>query len=135
MGDDSEPIEDEELLYRRIQLVHFNPSEGQEPSPRAFHAGKRDKTGISMFRKKFATVEDVARNDRGKRYYIAVLRAGDLCANGIKVVPRPQEDRPGHVELPGLTYENRKSDASEEAKQLLARRLCLEVLGPFPESV
>ena len=134
MGDDSEPIEDDELLYRRVQLVHFDPSQGPCPSPQAFRATAHDETGVSVFRAKFTTVEDVVRNDRGKSYYVAVLRAGNLRANCIDVVPKPQEDRPGHAELPGLTYENRKSDTSEEARQLLARKLCLQMLGPFPES-
>ncbi|MDY7009862.1 MAG: hypothetical protein SVV80_03830 [Planctomycetota bacterium] len=132
MGDGSEPMEDDEYLYRRILLQYFNPSQGSEPSPKAFRPRKHDETGLSVFRAKYVTPEQVAQNDRGKRYYVARLRAGDLRDNGIKVVPRIEGHEPGHAELPDLTYDNRSTDVGEEAQQLLARRLCLEVLGPFP---
>ena len=58
--------------------------------------------------------------------------AGDLRAQGIAVVPRPLEGDPGHAELPGLTYQDRKSDEALEWKALLAQQLCLRVEGPFP---
>lgn len=32
MGDGTEPIEDDERLYRRIQLVHFDPAYGSQPA-------------------------------------------------------------------------------------------------------
>ena len=132
MADGTEPVDDHETLYRRIMLEHFDPDQGLEPSPKAFHPRKYDQTGLSVFRAKYATPEDVARNDRGKRYYIAVLRAVDLRANGLDVIPRTEGNVPGHAELPGLTYENRYTDAAVEAKQLLARKLCLKILGPLP---
>lgn len=132
MGDQAEPIEDDEDLYRRIPLQYFDPRQGREPSPHAFHPGKHDETGISLFRARYISPEEVAQNDRGKQYYVAVLRAGQLRANGLDVVPRPDEHKAGHAEIPSLTYENRHNDAAEEAKQLLARKLCREILGPFP---
>ena len=132
MGDGTEPIEDEELLYRRVQLVHVGPAEGGEPSPMAFHPGRHDRTGISVRRAKYVTPDQAAQNDRGKRYYIAVLRAGDLRRHGFQVVPRPVTGVAGHAELPNLTHENRHSDEAVEAKQLLARKLCLKILGPLP---
>ncbi len=132
MGDGSEPIENDEYLYRRILLQYYDPSQGSEPSPNAFHPRDYDKTEISVFRAKYVTPEQVAQNDRGKRYYVAVLRAGDLRDNGIEVVPRIEGHEQGHAELLDLKSENRRTDAVEEAQQLLARKLCLEVLGPFP---
>ena len=132
MGDGTEPIEDDELLYRRIQLVHFAPEQSEEPSPQAFHPGKRDETGLSLFRAKYTTPQRVAENDRGKRYYVAVLRAGDLRSRGLQVVPRVEGHAPGHAEIPQLTYESRKEGEAKEAEQLLARKLCLEILGPLP---
>ena len=62
----------------------------------------------------------------------APLRAGDLRANGLDVVPGPRADLRGHAELPDLTYKNRREDAAEEAQQLLARKLCRKILGPLP---
>ena len=132
MDDGTEPIEDEEYLYRRIVFKYFDPDQGEEPSPQAFHPRSYDKTGLSVFRAKYVTPEQVAKNDRGKQYYVAVLRAGDLRAQGLDVVPRPEGNAPGHAELPGLTYDSRRTDAVEEAQQLLARKLCLKILGPLP---
>ena len=135
MGDGSEPIENDEHLYRRIpvQPQYYDPSQGPEPSPLAFHPRKDDKTGISVFRAKYVTPEQLAQSGRGKRYYVAVLRVGDLRNHGLEVVPRIEGHAlPGHAELPNLTFENKRSDAAEEAKQILARKLCLKILGPFP---
>jgi len=132
MGDGAEPIEDDECLYRRVRLDYYDPKQADEPSPLAFHPRDYDQTGISVFRAKYTTPELVAQNDRGKRYYVAVLRAGDLRAHGIHVVPRPEGHPSGHAEIPELTYENRRTDAAEEAKQLLARKLCLRIIGPLP---
>ncbi len=132
MGDGSEPIENDEILYRRILLWYYDPNQGAEPSPKAFRPREYDKTGLSVFRKKYVTPEQVTQNNRGKSYYVAVLRAGDLRDNGIEVVPGIEGHEPGHAELPNLTYDNRDTDAGEETQQLLAQKLCLEVLGPFP---
>lgn len=132
MGDGVEPIEDDECLYRRVSLDYYDPDQADEPSPLAFHPRAYDQTGISVFRAKYTTPELVVQNDRGKRYYVAVLRAGDLRAHGIQVVPCAEGHPSGHAEIPGLTYENRRTDAAEEAKQLLARKLCLRIIGPLP---
>jgi len=134
MGDGTEPIDDDEYLYRRIPIgtEYFDPGKSGKPSPWAFHPRKYDETGISVSRAKYVTPEQLAQNDRQKRFYIAVLRAGDLRREGIRVVPRPLEGKPGHAELPDLTYDDRREDRVEEFKQLLANKLCREVLGPFP---
>ena len=133
MGDGTEPIDDDELLYRRVPLVHFNQSNDPKPTPEAFRPHPNDTTGLSVSRARYKSVEQVAQNSRNKRYYVAVLRAGDLRANGIAVEPRPKPpDDSGHAELPGLTYDHRKDDCVEEWKVLLAERLCLRVEGPFP---
>lgn len=84
-----------------------------------------------MHRAKYKTIEQAAKGRPGRTYYVAVLRAGDLRANGIDVVARPREGDPGHAELPGLTYENRRTDRSLEWKNILSQRLCLRVEGPF----
>ncbi len=39
---------------------------------------------------------------------------------------------PGHALIPGLTFDNRKTDRSLEWKVLLAHKLTLAVKGPFP---
>jgi hypothetical protein len=135
MGDGTEPIDNDELLYRRFPLAagYYVLGPDPTPSPNAFNPRRDDETGISVSRAKYATPEQAAQNPRGKPYYIAVLRAGDLRAQGIEVVPRPLPDQPGHAEMPSLKYDqNGRSDTVEEAKKLLAGKLCREVLGPFP---
>jgi len=127
----SETVDDSELLYRRIpeSTGWYDPPVDPRPSPKAFNPREGD-TGLSLFRAKYKTLEEAAKGQPGKRYYVAVLRAGDLRANGIEVVQTPPED-PGHCEIRNLTYANRKEDASVEIKMRLARELCLRVEGPF----
>lgn len=131
----SDPIADDEILYRRIPaaLNLYDPDAEPHILPDAFRPNENDATGLSVYRATYATIEDVARGREGKKYYVAVLRAGDLRAQGIDVVPRPLEDDAGHAELPGLTYANRKSVQALEWKTLLALQLCLRVEGPFPK--
>ncbi len=134
MPDGTEPILDEELLYRRVPVSqkYYRPGIDKPASPEAFRPNKnRDQTGLSVFRAKYVSPEEVAQNDRGSKYFVAVLRAGDLRSQGIEVVPRPTEEAgPGHAELPGLRSENRRETEGEQ--KLLARKLSLEILGPYP---
>jgi hypothetical protein len=130
----SDPIADDELLYRRIPAALNLHDPTAEPSllPDAFRPNQNDLTGLSVYRAKYKSLEAVAFGREGKKYYVAVLRAGDLRAKGIEVVPRPLDDDPGHAELPSLSYQTRKSDQVVEWKALLAQELCLRVEGPFP---
>ncbi len=134
MGDGTEPIEDEELLYRRIptQVSYFDPKRDSRPSPHAFTPHRNDASGISFSRAKYASPEEVAMRGFSSRYWIAVLKAGDLRKHGLEVIARPVGGDPGHAELPALSYKNHKTDVAEETKVLLAEKLCLNVLGPFP---
>jgi hypothetical protein len=133
MVESVEPIDDDELLFRRVPVSAGWHHPDQKPvlEPEAFRPNKNDSTGISLFREKYTTIEEAARGRPGRSYYVAVLRAGDLRASGMDVVPRPLEGSPGHVEIGNLTYENRKSRQAVEWRFLLAERLCLRVEGPF----
>ena len=134
MADGTEPIDDDELLYRRVPLVHFDENNDPKLTPQTFRPRSDDTTGLSISRAKYKTAEQAAQNSRGKQYYVAVFRAGDLRTGGISVEPQPiPPDDLGHAELPELTYDRRKSDAVEEWKVLLAEKLCLRVEGPFPD--
>ena len=126
-----EPLDDDEVVYRRIPVnpSFYDPERDSKPSPQAFKPREDDTTGISVFRAKYVTPEEVTSNPRGRPYYVAALRVGDLRAEGIEVLPRPNEDGPGHAEIPALTYETRKLDSSKERMLLLAHRLCV-VTGP-----
>lgn len=133
-GDGTEPISDDEILYRRIPESEnlYDPAIGAPPSFRAFRPRPYDTTGLSLYRAKYTTPEQVAENDRGKRFYIAELRAGDLRRHGITVTPAPLPELPGHAEIPTLTNQNRTTDRAEALQVLLAENLCIRVLGPFP---
>lgn len=131
--DDIGPIEDDEILYRRIPISQYDSTD-PNPSPEAFRPHKNDTTGISLSRGKHTTIEKAARGHSEDGYYIAILRAGDLRKKGIEVVPKPLHDNPGHSEIPQINYTTRKTDSVKEYKNLLAEKLCLCVKGPLGSS-
>ena len=130
----TEPVEDNERLYRRVPIHprYFDPAVDPQPTPFAFRPREEDTTGLSLSRAKYKSLNEVAANPRGKRYYVAVLVAGALRARGMEVVARPLPGDPGHAEIPELRYDNRASQQAEEWQVALATELC-EVVGPFPQ--
>jgi hypothetical protein len=128
--DEADPIADSELLYRRIPAIagYYDPQVADKPSPQAFRPRPYDATGLSFWRAKHKTIEEVARGQPGRAYYVAIVKAADLRNHGMTIVPRGD---PGHAEIPELTYETRKDDRALEFQKLLAAELCLEVTGPF----
>lgn len=122
-------IDDEEHLYRRIPVSTdwYDPA-AETLSPKAFNPREEDKTGLSLTRAKFLSVEDAARGMSKKGYYVAVLRAGDLRKCGIVVV---QQGDLSHAELPGMTFDTRESNQVIQWQQQLSDELTLEVKGPF----
>jgi hypothetical protein len=127
----SELIEDDELLYRRIPASTgwYSPDTG-EIKLEAFAPHKiNDLTGLSLSRAKFKSVADAAQGQPGKSYYVAVLQAGTLRANGLAVRQDPPDDL-SHAELPDLNASNRKADQTLERQRLIVD-LCLRVEGPF----
>lgn len=81
-----EPVEDDEILCRRIPFQWYDPQKSSPITAVAFTPNKNDDDGISLWRKKGKkTCEAVAATGRvGKRYYVALLRAGDLREYGIE---------------------------------------------------
>jgi len=129
----TEPIADDELLYRRVPASTgwYDPATGLL-NPEAFAPHKtHDVTGLSVSRAKFKSIEEAAKGRPGKLYYVAVLRAGDLRRIGIEVVPRAQPDDPAHAELPDLNSGNRKADETLERQRLMAEELRPRVEGLF----
>lgn len=127
-----EPVEDDEILCRRIPFQWYDPQKSSPITAVAFTPNKNDDDGISLWRKKDKkTCEAVAATGRvGKRYYVAMLRAGDLREYGIEVVP--DEDQPGHVSVPILNADDRRTARVKELADQIASDLCVEVEGPFP---
>lgn len=143
MAEHVDPTTDDELLYRRILASKsdvFDPSRDSRPSRLAFHAFGSDVTGISLSRAhsaehpQFLTpAQCAARGTNQAGYYLAVVRAGDVRAAGIRIAEVPEDGDPGHVELPDMNYANRKNDQVKTWEEILAQRLTLlPVLGPFP---
>jgi hypothetical protein len=130
--DGTEPIADDELLYRRIP-VSKGWYDNAGVSPEAFDPRKEELTGISVYREKYKSLEEAATGKSKKGYYVAVLRAIDLRSHGIQAVPRPHPDDPGHAELPDLRSDNRDSPDAQERKLRLSQ-LCVRVEGPFVTS-
>lgn len=132
MEEGSEPISDDELLYRRVPVSAgwFDATTGLKPEAFAPHR-VNDATGLSVYRAKYKSIEEAATGRPGKAYYVAVLRAEELKGHGITVVPRPLPGDPGHSELADVNSSNRKTDQVLELQRLLIQ-LCHAVIGPFP---
>jgi hypothetical protein len=132
--DGTEPIADDELLYRRIPVSQGWYDAAIDPKPllQAFRARLDDVTGLSVVRgEPYNTVEKAAQGSSKSGYFVVVLRAGDLRAHGIDIVPRPVEGIAGHAEITNLTAMNRDTDEAQHIMELLAEKLCLRVEGPF----
>lgn len=130
----TEPIHDDELLYRRIPVSQgwYDPATDAKPLSLAFRPRKEDVTGLSVVRgEPYNTAEQAARGPSKWGYFVAVLSVRELRAHGIEVVPRPIDGIAGHAEITNLTAVNRDSDEAIRLMELLAERLCLRVEGPF----
>jgi hypothetical protein len=87
----SEPVSDDELLYRRIPTSTgwYDANRVPPLEPEAFRPNRNDQAGISVARAKYKSVDQAAIGRAGKAYFVAVLRAGDLRAAGMEVAARP----------------------------------------------
>lgn len=135
-----EPVDGDEIVYRRIPLGCFDAA-NRLVAIAAFKPRSEDTTGLSVTRAKYhPCIEDVARNPRGRKYYVAVLKVSELRARGIEVAPRPlhaddphhPDYDPGHAELPQITYSQRHTNDVMQLMEMLATELCSDVQGPFP---
>ena len=130
--DDCQPVDDDELLYRRIPAHWYDP-QSKKVSPEAFAPHKtNDPTGLSVWRGSFVQLAQIAAGPRSDRqYYVAVLRAGDVRRLGLQVEARPLPGGPpGHAEITSLTSQNRKTNECLEATKALSE-IVIKVHGPF----
>jgi len=139
VSDGIDPIDDEELLYRRVPAsTGWYDSASGEIDELAFQPNKTvDVTGLSFAREKYKTIEEAARGRPGKSYFVAVFRAGALRTSGINIEPRPNTPDgfdPAHAELPQLNAASRGTNQCLDRQRVLAKELCLRVEGPFVTS-
>lgn len=116
-----DPVSDDEALYRRVPVSKgWIDEHGVWPD--AFEPRVDDHTGLSVYRARFVSLEDAAKGQSKWGYFVLELRAGDLRSMGIDVVAMPNDDLPGHAEIPSLAYQAQASDRSMEHRELLADR-------------
>jgi hypothetical protein len=127
-GSQPAPISDDEFLYRRIPKSQgwYQPDKSPPVNLSAFNPTEEDTSGLSMERAnslehpEFMTAVQMAQGRSPRGYVVAVLLVKSLRELGVQIVPRTEGAGPGHVELPDLTYENRRSDASMQIKRVLS---------------
>jgi hypothetical protein len=136
-GDGSEPIADDEVVFRRIsdRSGWYNPSLDRPVAWEAFRPNENDVRGLSVWRAKYISApEAAARGARpGRRYFVLRMRVGRLRTAGVQVEPSPAEGGPGHATLANLTasaYRDRR-DAIREVAEQIATSLIESVDGPF----
>lgn len=128
-SDGTEPIADEELIFRRVPVRPGWYANGSLDA-RAFRPREDGETGISVSRGKYKSVADAARGMSPQGYFVVVFLAGKLRSHGVQIEPRPLPGDPGHAEIVSLTYQNAKSASSIELMDLIAT-LYERVEGPF----
>ncbi len=131
-GDGTDPIEDDEILFRRVPVSKQWFSQADGLSPAAFEPLKTDDTGLSIVREKYCTIEEAAKGPSKQGYFVAKFRAVDLRRARNRIgTARPLPGIPGHAEITSLTYQDYQSDRSQEIMVQLATELCIDVRGPF----
>jgi hypothetical protein len=121
--DELEAFDESEFVYRRIHSRFYDPSLAVPVLLEAFRPNRKDSTGISVFRARFAQPEDCLPRDPAKRsgYALARLAVSDLRNLGLGVRPEPIPDGPpGHAVIPELCWGSYESDRARLKPILLA---------------
>jgi hypothetical protein len=132
------PVQDDEFLYRKVAVSrNLVNAENGEVDSNAFKPDReRDTDGTSMDRAhstaypEFRTPQQAGTGPSRSGYYVVSHRVRDLRARGIDVIARPTPENPGHVVLPGLRADNRKTNDAVEIMDFLARNV-VQIFGPF----
>src|SRR5262245_39983879 len=133
-----EPIDDDEILYRRVRFLHFDRNVRSTPDPEAMRPIEEDSDGLSLRRARYWTVQQIAEGRPGKKYYVAHLRARDVRSLELGEAsltlkpddPTAADCLKGHCVIPELVYATRRSDLSESFQRRLAG-IVFQVDGPF----
>jgi len=135
MPDATEPIDKNELVYRRITVSsnYFKATRTPPLSASAFKPVSRDTDGISLTRKNYvSSPKDAAAGGfLGKDYYVIEMRAGDIESIGVTIKPDPKPGNIGHAIIPEIRIQDADTDRVLEAMNA-ARNLPFACHGPFP---
>jgi len=135
---DDAPVENNEILYRRVSVKSQHANLENGIAPQAFLPTKNaDKDGISFSRddKYNSPEEAAAQGEVGKEFYLIVVPVAALRAAGFTVDPLPVLGRPGHAVVRELTSVVRAKNKDRMDELMLELKKVaeadLKILGPF----
>lgn len=124
----SDPIHPDEIILRRVREAHMTTDTPRWPLPDAFDPDKlRDEDGLSVYREKYHTPQEVAAlRTKGKGpCWVVRVPAKSILNLGLTLRPdgrKPEvglPSRPGHALIVEMNSGTRKSDAVEQWKRQL----------------
>ncbi|HZL37371.1 MAG TPA: hypothetical protein VFC78_18780 [Tepidisphaeraceae bacterium] len=134
MLDGSEPIDPNEIVYRRVPAgTIYKPNREPPLSQKAFSPRDVDKDGVSIMRGSYVSgpEEAAAEGLAGMQFHVIAFRAGDLIAEGMMLKPDPIPGCPGHALVANINASNRDLPAIQALLDR-SRRLNFSAHGPFP---
>ncbi|TWT44731.1 hypothetical protein RAS1_11470 [Phycisphaerae bacterium RAS1] len=133
-------VGNDEIVFRRVregtEPGHYDPNSEKPVAWVVFRPNKHDTTGISVWRARHRSAEQVARwrPQPNRRYWVLALRVGALREIGVEVVATPSEGGVGHASLTTLNaqaYHGEEKDRIHELAEFIASTLVDSVQGPF----
>jgi len=135
--DGREPIEDDEIVFRRVpnNIDWYNPESQRPVAWVTFRPNPKDTDGISVWRAKYKSPEEVAAIHArlGRQYWVLALKTSQLRNAGITIAPTPDLGGPGHASLTNMRssdYAQNRNTVKNIAEDI-TRNLVLYVEGPF----
>lgn len=135
-ADGNDPVADDELVMRRVSTASmwYDPQASPPLNWLAFKPNQNDTNGVSVWRGKYLTPDDVAKmNARpNRRYYVVAIQVAALRGSGIEVIASPQEGGAGHASLANLNSSAYDQDPDLVREMAIrASELNAEIYGPF----
>lgn len=104
MSQGQDAVQPDEFILRRIHKNHVNPALPPAVHFLGFRPSKDDTAGLSVYREKYTSAQQVAEAGRKPgEYYVVRLAVRDLAALNLSIVPDDLAEGPaGHALLPEL---------------------------------
>lgn len=123
MDDQTAPVTPDEYILRRIlnREDYYKPDLPIPVQRVAVGPSSKDENGISVYREKFVTAQQVAEaGEYESGYYVARFRAQDAMDLGFTITPDPVEDElPGHSLIPQLGGCAKRDDVNKYREMAL----------------